>query len=320
MISNWLQAHRVAQLVAIHAQEELGVSREAYVDVFAAIRRADIALMLEALPGHFGTYISPVGGGPGILVNSTLSLAAIRHTAAHELGHHQFEHGDSNDLQLDPWESQRPGAWTGPEMSAEAFAAWFLMPRPAVLGGLRLMGVDRPRSALDAYRLAQMLGVSYRGLCRHLANLRLVTASTAQDWAKVRRARLRQALAGPHAATTTRDVHLLDARMSGATVHVPTGDLLVTPAWAAEQHPAAAGAAASLEPVGTRETSHELPFSDQSDTKCWRVTGQTDAPIRLAADNPPSGAEEWSVTVRPVHVRQGIDLHWLERHQDRSHT
>jgi hypothetical protein len=168
LIATWRQAHRVAQLAAVHARADLDVPLDAYVDVVAAIHRADIPLMFRDMPGHFGTYISPATYGPGILVNSGLAMPTLRHTAAHELGHHQLRHGDSVDLDLDLWESQAPEAWTGTEMSAEAFAAWFLMPRPAVLRGLRLLGTDKPRSAHDAYRLATLLGASFRGVCRHL--------------------------------------------------------------------------------------------------------------------------------------------------------
>lgn len=292
---------------------------DSYVDVVAAIRRADIALMFREMPGHFGTYISPATHGPGILINSSLSMPTVRHTAAHELGHHQLRHGDTVDLSLDLWESQAPGVWTGTEMSAEAFAAWFLMPRPAVLRGLRLLGKDKPQSAQDAYRLATLLGASFRGVCRHLVNLELVGATTASIWARAGRARVRASLAGPYAQVSNGEVHVLDTGMRDATVHVAPGDLLIaTPTVHSELR------AFPRDVVGLAQVELDDAVEGQLDLlaeariTCWRVTTELSAPVRLGSDSATGG---WSVLVEPTVVRDGIDLTWLERHQsDRPTT
>lgn len=316
MTGTWRQAHRVAQVAAVHAQEELGVRRDGYVDVFAAIRRADVPVMFREMSDHFGTYISPATSGPGILLNSGLAMPTIRHTAAHELGHHQFGHGDSFDRQLSFWDSQAPGIWTGPEMSAEAFAAWFLMPRPAVLRGLRLLGVDRPRSAEHAYRLATLLGVSFRGICRHLVNLDLVSASLAAGWVKAGRARVRARLAGPYAKTAPGEVHVLDTSTPETVAHVADGDLLIaTPAVDAELV-AICHDVAGLESVRVDESVEEqLDLLDEVRVACWRVTSEFVLPVRLGTNGSMLDAGDWSVVVKPVSVRNGIDLEWLERHQ-----
>ncbi|WP_052371654.1 ImmA/IrrE family metallo-endopeptidase [Amycolatopsis taiwanensis] len=314
MIATWRQAHRVAQLAAVHARADLDVPPDSYVDVVAAIRRADIPLMFQDMPGHFGTYISPATHGPGILVNSGLSMPTLRHTAAHELGHHQLRHGDSVDLGLDLWESQTPGAWTGTEMSAEAFAAWFLMPRPAVLRGLRLLGKDKPRSARDAYRLAALLGASFRGMCRHLANLELVSATTASTWARAGRARVRASLAGPYAPVSGGEVHVLDTGMRDATVHAAAGDLLIATPTVHAELKALGGDSAGWEQVELDDPAEgQLDLLDEPRIACWQVTAEFTAPARLGSG---SAAGGWSVLVEPVSVRDGIDLAWLERHQN----
>ena len=321
MIGTWRQAHRVAQLAAVHAQQELHVQRDGYVDVFAAIRCADVALMFRDMPGHFGTYISPATNGPGILINSGLSMPTIRHTAGHELGHHQLGHGDSVDQELDPWESQTPGAWTGPEMSAEAFAAWFLMPRPAVLRGLQLLGTDRPQSAQHAYRLATLLGASYRGACRHLVNLGLASTSAATAWAKAGRGRVRTSLAGPYAHVTDGEVHVLDPAMQEVTVHVSAGDLLVTTPTVCAELTAVGHAVVGLERVQLDDPVEEqLDLLDEPRVACWRVTGEFTAPVQLGSADTIPAADGWSVLIEPVSVRNGIDLTWLERHQQRDHN
>lgn len=321
MIGTWRQAHRVAQLAAVHAQEDLHVRRDGYVDVVAAIRRADIALMFQDMPGHFGTYICPASNGPGILLNSGLAMPTIRHTAAHELGHHQLGHGDSVDQHIDPWEPETPGVWTGPEMSAEAFATWFLMPRPAVLRGLQLLGTDRPRTAEHAYRLATLLGASFRGVCRHLVNLELVSASTAAAWAKAGRARVRNRLAGPYARVTNGEVHVLDTDIRDVTVYVTDSDLLLATPTACAELTAVELAVAGLERVHLDDVVEEqLDLLDEPRIACWRVTQEFTAPVWLWSEAATRGTMGWSVLVEPVSVRNGIDRDWLERHQQGNDT
>lgn len=314
MIATWRQAHRVAQLAAVHARADFDLPQDTYVDVLEAIRRADIALMLQDMPGHFGTYISPATHGPGVLINSRLTMPTLRHTAAHELGHHQLRHGDANDRDLDLWESQKPGAWTGTEMSAEAFAAWFLMPRPAVLRGLRLLGTDKPRSAHDAYRLATLLGASFRGVCRHLVNLELLSPATAATWVRTGRARVRSALAGTYAQVSDGEVHVLDTNARDITVHVTAGDLLITTPTVDRVLTMLTSEIIGLERVELdNATDGQLDLLDEPRIVCWRATPELADSIHLTSDEPT--ATGWSITIDPVLIRDGIDRTWLERHQ-----
>jgi hypothetical protein len=275
--------------------------------------------MFRKMPRHFGTYIAT--NGPGILLNSRMPMPTIRHTAAHELGHHKLGHDDSVDQDLDQWESQTPGAWTGPEMSAEAFAAWFLMPRPAVLRGLQVLGTDRPQSAQHAYRLATLLGTSYRGMCRHLVNLELVSLSVATAWARAGRARVRTSLAGPYAPLASGEVHILDSATHNLTVHVSADDLLVTTSTVYAEPPTEGHAVVGLERVQLDDPAEEqLNLLDEPRIACWRVTEEFATPARLRSDDAIPNAERWSVLIEPVSVRDGIDLEWLERHQQRDHN
>ncbi|MEV5721462.1 ImmA/IrrE family metallo-endopeptidase [Amycolatopsis mediterranei] len=314
MIATWRQAHRVAQLAAVHARADFDLPRDTYVDVLEAIRRADIPLMLQDMPGHFGTYISPATHGPGILINSRLAMPTLRHTAAHELGHHQLRHGDANDLNLDLWESQAPGAWTGTEMSAEAFAAWFLMPRPAVLRYLRLLGTDKPRSAHVAYRLATLLGASFRGVCRHLVNLELLAPATAATWVRAGRARVRSALAGPYAHVADGEVHVLDTDVRDITVHVAANDLLVATPTVDRALTMLSSEIVGLERVELDDAAEgQLNLLDEPCIACWHVTPEFTVSLHLDSDDPTAAG--WSIVIEPVSIRDGIDLTWLERHQ-----
>ena len=185
---------------------KLGVDPAAgRVDVVQAIGRAGVGLIWRHLPTVFGAYINEQGARPGILVNNGLPPAARRYTGGHELGHHWLKHTTSidddstivltDDDHLDPIPTPRtPRVWTDQEKLAEAFAAWFLMPRQAVKAGLGVLGLDHPASPTDVYRLSLLLGVPYRSLTRHLVNLRLVNLATTQQWAAAAPSKIKASL------------------------------------------------------------------------------------------------------------------------------
>jgi hypothetical protein len=316
VIHTWREAHRIAQIAAVHAQHDLDVARDGYVDVFHAIRQSGTPVKFERLPKLFGIYICPASDGPGILLNSGLSLPGLRHTAAHELGHQLLGHGDTVDVVLDPWDGQAPSVgWSGPEMAAEAFAAWFLMPRPAVLRGLATLGIRRPRTAEHVYRLATLLGASFRGLCRHLMNLRLADAKEAHVWVKTSRGRLHRRLAGQSADLCRGEVHLLQPEMGDVTIHVGVDDLLVLPPGVSVQAVESCPGLERVNPMGV--PPQQLEILDRAATPSyWRVTAALAAPVLLRAYAANGGTNSWSICVQPIHVREGIDLGWLEAHQD----
>src|SRR5260370_25986165 len=113
--------------------------------------------MWRPLPRQFGAYLAEAGSRPGMLINNGLPFAAQRQTAGHELGHHCLRHGTRLDADLDASHT-RPAVWTKEEKTAEAFAAWFLMPRKAVMAALTRLGLERPLEPLDVYRLSLLLG------------------------------------------------------------------------------------------------------------------------------------------------------------------
>lgn len=117
-------------------------------------------------------------------------------------------------------------------MSAEAFAAWFLMPRRAVLAALTDLGIDRVGSAAEVYQLSLALGTTYRATCRHLASVRFATKPDTDAWAQMQPGRLKRSVAAEVGVTldSTFDMDVWDLRTaSGARVEASIGDLLVLP-------------------------------------------------------------------------------------------
>lgn len=316
MIGTWREAHRVAQIAATHAHSDLNISRTEYVDVFQAIRDTGTPMKLQRLPHLFGLYISPASDGPGILLNSGLLPSILRHTAAHELGHQHFGHGNSVDRMLDPWNGQTPiGGWVSEEISAEAFAAWFLMPRPAIRRCLAMLGLERPTTASDVYRIATLLGATFQGLCRHLVTLGLANSANAELWAKTSRGRLRQKLAGMAVASKCRgEIHVIEPTLAGFTINVGVDDVLVLPGSSFE----AVDPPLGLEVIESGDNGRGLPtlIDGGPPSVYWRVTSGLCAATVLRMSLPVDGEPSAELHLQPALVQEGIDLSWLESRQD----
>ncbi|GAA1021373.1 hypothetical protein Aple_060310 [Acrocarpospora pleiomorpha] len=228
-MTSWIEANQLANLAAAQAHGDLDIDTSSPpIDVYQAIGDAGVVLMWRRLPSQFGAYLNEPGSRPGILVNNGLPPAAQRHTAAHELGHHRLGHASRADSELDPPEFGRK-VWGPEEKAAEAFSAWFLMPRKAVAAALVMLGVERPRTPEDVYRLSLLLGTSYRSTVRHLPNLRLADRSRAREWAGVPpnriKAKLDRAFAPP--ASRLPEVWLVDSGFAGLRLPVRQDDRLV---------------------------------------------------------------------------------------------
>ncbi|TDE08491.1 ImmA/IrrE family metallo-endopeptidase [Jiangella asiatica] len=233
-------ANRLGHIAAAKAHGRLRVDPGVYpVNVNKAIDDADLSLMRRPLPRLFGIYVE-AAGKRGVLVNSMMTRATRRHTAAHELGHHEFGHrpDPARRCAIESAGDSSPGAPVPVrargevEMTAEAFAAWFLMPRRAVIAALADLGQRKPTSAREVYQLSLMLGTTFRATCRHLANLRMVRQTDAEAWARTQPARLKRdagLAAGLHLDSTL-DIDVWDLRTRAAgRVEASLGDILVAP-------------------------------------------------------------------------------------------
>lgn len=221
----WEQAHQLARLKAAHLQKDLGVDPTRRIDVFTVIREADLLLAFEPLPRLSGAYFA---AERAILINANHPLARQRYTAGHELGHFAFGHGSSIDPLTDPlarWGGS--SRWRPEEKQAEAFSAWFLMPKQLVHHTLEQLALERPSLPEDVYALALRMGTSYEATARHLPNLRLATSEQVRQWLKTPPAKVKIALsAGAPPESLRNDVWPLDERDNETEVAVRIGDRL----------------------------------------------------------------------------------------------
>ncbi|MGW6638255.1 ImmA/IrrE family metallo-endopeptidase [Streptomyces cyaneofuscatus] len=303
---SWNDAHGAAMIAAAQAHEALVDRVDDYVDVFGALRRAGVEIMGQKLGGLLGLYVdSSHGTAPGCLVNTGLEEVAMRHTAAHELGHHRMFHGTSIDHQ-DQASGRWGEGWPQHEREAEAFASWFLMPRPAARTALARCGLHHPESPSDVYRMARWLGTPYATTVRHLVRLKMIDRPTETEWLKHSPADLKAQLASSLSLARRAHVHVLTPAAHGSVLHVASGDCLLLavpggrfehlPPGVSGSSPDTAGQLSFLVP-GTPELSRTVWVCDE--------LGQ-DTPLSAVTDCP----EPYHISLRRTPGREGSDHFW----------
>ncbi len=180
-----------AMKIAVHLHRRLETDLTMQVDVYSAIEALDVDLAFLPLAQLSGAYLpasNETGGRPGILINSKHPRSRQRYSAGHELGHHVRDGARLGRLvDRDTEVHARSAALVKDqtEATAEAFAAWFLMPRALVAHFLRTLGIGGEPTAMQVYRLSLSLGTSYVAALEHLHTLRVVTLPVRNRLAKV---------------------------------------------------------------------------------------------------------------------------------------
>ncbi|MGW3212820.1 ImmA/IrrE family metallo-endopeptidase [Streptomyces parvus] len=303
---SWNDAHGAAMIAAAQAHDELVAGVDAYIDVFGALRRAGVEAMGQKLGGLLGLYVDDSSGAaPGCLVNTGLEEVAMRHTAAHELGHHRMFHGTSVDHQ-DQASGRWGEGWPQHEREAEAFASWFLMPRPAARAALDRCGLDLPEAPADVYRMARWLGVPYATAVRQLVRLKMIDRHTETEWLKHSPAELKAQLSGGLPVGRQAHVHLLTPDAHGGTLHVTSGDclLLAVPGGRFDDLPAGVSADAP-------DTAGQLAFLDSSAPEAsralWVGDGLIEETVLSAVTDAPG---PFLISLRRTPGREGSDHFW----------
>jgi len=306
---SWAIAHKMTMMVASKAHRDTGVDRGEYVDVFAALQAAGVCCVAKPLRGLAGAYAAPPLGGPAVLLNSRLDELTMRHTAAHELGHHVLGHDSTTDERADPDRANLGGSWPDEEKLAETFAAWFLMPLPAVRTAIRRAGIGSPAKPEDVHQIACWLGTTFAGTARHLVNLRILApdraATLVGEW-RARNPAIRAALCGSAVPPPGR-VWVMRPEASPAFLHVIQGDTLLYPGGAAPG-PLPAGLVMRSDPQLSLDPGAAVVVTAA-------LTRATDLAIQSA-----DGNAEIAITLIPPPERSGIDTAWRPRgEQPRPH-
>jgi Zn-dependent peptidase ImmA (M78 family) len=213
------------------------------VDVFGAIHKVDLPLLLRPLKGLLGAYLSEPASG--VLVTTLRPMSVQRFTAAHELGHFSMQHRPSLDdegilrrmplagLPDVPREaSSAAGAESAEvqEVEADAFAVEFMMPRWLIHWHASRQGwksVDFRQPAC-VYQLALRIGASYEATCWTLVRHGLITRHTARQLLTREPKDIKTALLTSYRPQDYRgDVWLLTERDAGTRINGSRKDLFV---------------------------------------------------------------------------------------------
>jgi Zn-dependent peptidase ImmA (M78 family) len=246
-VTTWTDAHQRAAVLASQVHADLNVDLTKPVDVFGAADRLGLVLAFTDLGPTSGIYI-PGKRSNGILIHSGHPRTRQRYTAGHELGHHMFGHALERDIDPEDELRRNMQGLSDQEKEAEAFGAWFLMPRRLIRAGLSELGIGTVSSPFDVYSLSLWLGTSYTATARHLGTTRLITNAQANQWARIAPKSIKSALAGRHVPDDMRnDVWWIDAEMGVRHIEARPGDRLVVTAtevpssgfaWRVDGHPA----------------------------------------------------------------------------------
>lgn len=226
-MTTWVQAHQRAAVLAaeLHADLEINLSQQ--VNVFDAVDRMGLVLAFAPIGRVSGMYL-PGGLSTGILINSEHPRTRQRFTAAHELGHHAFGHSIEIDREHIESTKTNVNRWTDDEKEAEAFGAWFLMPRRLIRAGMKDLGIERLTHPMQAYALSLWLGTSWTATARQLSATKLITESQEESWLTIEPKEMKAQILGSRTPAHFRqDVWRLNEHIGDRLVSATPGDQIV---------------------------------------------------------------------------------------------
>jgi hypothetical protein len=185
-------------------------------------QRLGVDVWFRPIPSLEGMYSADRGA---IIINALRPAGRRRYTTGHELGHHLHGHGTSFDAEGDLV------ADTDEEFIANNFARALLMPKLAVVSAFTRRGWSpRTATAVQAFVVAQDLGVGFTSLLDHMSlTQRLLDRATAQQFAKVRLAKIRAHFL---ADEVQHDLVPIDEHWGTRPADLEVGDVVVTTAGA----------------------------------------------------------------------------------------
>lgn len=289
MTGKWRAAHRLGQMNAEHARADGGQTSTARTDVIGLLRREGLVVAGQEADRLFGAYFpaNPAENSPGgVWLNADMSVPDQRHTAAHELGHHTFQHGRVLDQDIASLSGGQP--LTFDEACAEAFAAWLLMPYVVLESALQRLSSDRLNpTPLEVYQVALALGTTYRGTARHIGVANLVDGQTSQALQRVPPARVKNLCDDPTAPRrpSRANVWRLADFTGWGDVVVAQDDRLVLPghAYDASEVLLSGGHAAEVQ---FGETIVLSALASGSDEPAELRPSASDATLRLRVERP----------------------------------
>ncbi len=219
------QLAHAATVRAIHVRRRAGCAFWEPICVYDVAARLRIEVRFFDIPSMEGVYCA--SAGPTIIVSSLRPPGRQAFTCAHEIGHHEFGHGDQYDEIVEQRSEER--RHDAQEFQADCFAGALLMPKVVVRRGFSVRGADPATAQPESfYIIATWLGVGYTTLIHHMRSaLGLITPARADELLRHRPLALRSAILGRECRE-----HLVvaDLQWHGRAIDLQVGDLARLPA------------------------------------------------------------------------------------------
>lgn len=177
MLSN-SKIHLIAAREARRKHIELRIDCSKQINIFEIIESCKIPLMFQPLKKLSGAFIPAKANednAAGILINELHPRSRQRYTAAHEFCHYIRDGYISLDIDTEIISRTTFDKINDMERIAEAFAAWFLMPKELIEATSKSIGLQLNNiEAEGIYQLSLCMGTSYSATVHHLYTLRFI--------------------------------------------------------------------------------------------------------------------------------------------------
>lgn len=225
MIVAKIDLHREALDKSLEIREEAGIQLGVPVNVYDLCERLKPKVRIRFADFSMeGCYFR--SERPLIEISALRPIGRRSFNAAHELGHHAFDHGSRID---ELKEEDRPDPQNDPEeILANAFARSLLMPRMGIRRAFSSRGwsIKNPPPE-QMFVVACHFGVGYLALVNHMAyGLKEIDQSHATALAKIRLPQIRRSLLGSKGSDR---LWVADLHYSMPTLDTEVGTTLLLP-------------------------------------------------------------------------------------------
>jgi Zn-dependent peptidase ImmA (M78 family) len=176
-------------------------------------------MALSSLEGLYSPTPKPV-----IILGSERPAGRRAYTCAHEIGHHEFNHGTRIDdcVNKNVSENNDPD-----EFLADMFAAFLLMPKTSLQKALKARNIEPQQiEPLQVFRMASYLNVGYGSLINHMTwTLGILNRQQCKSLLRTQPKEIKSMFGG----SPQGEVIIVDELWHGRPVDLEIGDILVLP-------------------------------------------------------------------------------------------
>lgn len=229
-MTSYKDIHLIAARQATINHLRLNIDLTKQIDIFNIINNCRIPLNFQPLKQLSGVFIPDMpseGIVAGILINEYHPRSRQRFTAAHEYCHYLRDNEISIDYETEIIARDEFDRYKEREKIAEAFAAWYLMPKQLVEEQSRNLGIEFNRiNPIKAYQLSLSLGTSYSATVNHLYTLHKISYSLRRELLNCKPKTIKGLLDDSIDNIGWNDIWVVDERFNNFMITTQVGDYI----------------------------------------------------------------------------------------------